>query len=530
MPELYDAIVVGAGHNGLACACYLAKAGLKVLVLEAYHTIGGMTLTEELTLPGFKSDVHASGYQLANLSPAPAELELAKHGLELIKPDLVYAHAFPHGRCVAVSRNLERTLASIGRYSKKDAETWRAIFQHYLEQRERIIASLFSPPPSFSAEAAAMERTAGGMDQYRFGLQSMRSWSNEMFETEEIKCLLGAFAVFVGHAPDDAGGAQIAWLFATVLQAEGNNLVKGGMQNVSRALASYLRSQGGEIRTSARVDKIQMKAGRAIGVRLNTGEEIPVGQLVASSVDPAQLVLRLLGEEIVGPEVARKMKRYEWGESTLVIYAALDGPVEYRAGSEAGAAAHVHLTPASLDCLARASDECRAGKLPATPLVVSWNDSAIDPGRAPKGKHLKKLVVLGVPYEIKGDATGKITGQNWDEVKEQYADYLIDMIVADYIPDFKAKTLKRVVHSPVDLERKLSSAVRGTICHGAMLPYQSGSMRPIPELGHYRTPVANVYLCGSGAHPGAGVSMAPGRNAAQIICQDLALDFRGGAG
>jgi len=127
MAKQYDALVIGAGHNGLTCACYLAKAGLKVLILEGYHTIGGMTLTEELTLPGFKSDVHASGYQLANLSPVPAELELARHGLELIEPDLVYAHAFPDGSSVAVSRDLERTVASIGRYSTQDAQTWRAL-------------------------------------------------------------------------------------------------------------------------------------------------------------------------------------------------------------------------------------------------------------------------------------------------------------------------------------------------------------------------------------------------------------------
>ena len=198
-----------------------------------------------------------------------------------------------------------------------------------------------------------------------------------------------------------------------------------------------------------------------------------------------------------------------------------------RATSEAGAAAHVHLTAASLDALARAADECRAGRLPAAPFIVSWNDSTIDPGRAPAGKHLKKFVVLGVPYQITGDATGRIDGRDWDAVREPYADYLIDLIEASYLPGFKARILKRVAHSPLDLERKLSSAVRGTIPHGSMLPYQSGSLRPIPELGHYRTPVPNVYLCGSGTHPGAGVSMASGRNAAQVIYADLHLNFAG---
>ena len=242
-------------------------------------------------------------------------------------------------------------------------------------------------------------------------------------------------------------------------------------------------------------------------------------------MDPGQLVLRFLGEGVVGAEVAGKMRRYEWGDSAFVIYAALDGPVEYKAGPGAANACHVHLTPASLDPIAQGAAECRGGELPATPLVVGWNDSVIDPSRAPEGKHLKKFVVLSVPYEIRGDATGGIRGRHWDEVKEQYADYLIDMIATDYIPDLKEKLLRRVAHSPLDLERKLSSAVRGTICHGAMLPYQTGSMRPIPELGQYRSPVENVYLCGSGSHPGPGVSMGPGRNAAREICADLNLEF-----
>jgi phytoene dehydrogenase-like protein len=158
-------------------------------------------------------------------------------------------------------------------------------------------------------------------------------------------------------------------------------------------------------------------------------------------------------------------------------------------------------------------------------MIVSWNDSAIDPSRVPDGKALMKFVVLSVPYVITGDATGKVPARTWDKAREPYADYLIDLITANYIPDLKAKILRRVTHSPVDISRKIISAVRGTLGHGAFLPYQSGSMRPIPELGQYKTPVPNVYLCSSGSHPGPGVSMAPGRNAAQVIFVDLGLDF-----
>jgi phytoene dehydrogenase-like protein len=176
--------------------------------------------------------------------------------------------------------------------------------------------------------------------------------------------------------------------------------------------------------------------------------------------------------------------------------------------------------------MARATDQCRAGELPEAPVMVSWNDSVIDPGRAPAGKELKKFVVLGVPYEIRGDATGRVGVGGWDEVGEGYAGYLLELISDSYLPGLGDRMLARTVHSPLDIERKLSSAVRGTISHGAMVPYQSGAMRPTPDFAGYRSPVENVYLCGSGAHPGAGVSMAPGRNAVQVICRDLGLDFQ----
>ncbi len=181
----------------------------------------------------------------------------------------------------------------------------------------------------------------------------------------------------------------------------------------------------------------------------------------------------------------------------------------------------MHATTPSLEYLARIYTECRSGQLPAFPFVLMCNDSVIDPSRAPAGKAVMKMVVHNVPYDIRGDATGKIGGRNWDEVKEPYADYLIDYLTATYASTLKSSILKRVVHSPVDMERLMLSAVRGTVTHGALLTYQEGSQRPVPELGQYRSPVPNVYLCGSGSHPGGGITMAPGHNAARVILSDL---------
>lgn len=522
MAQTYDAIVIGAGHNGLTCACYLANAGLKVLALEQYRTVGGMTITEEITLPGFYSDIHASGYQLANLSPVPHELGLLQY-YELIEPAFPYSHAFPDGSLITVHPDVNQTAQSIARVSNQDSETWRMLMRQFGAEKEAIVASMYGPPPSFPAQAAAFAKSSAGMDAYRFSMQSVRSWADQRFESEVTKTLFGSFATFLGASPDDAGGAQLGWLFASVLQMVGNNLVRGGMCNVSLALAEYLKAHGGEIRTNVTVEKILGDAQRATGVRLASGEEISVHQLVVSSIDPAQLALKLLGVEMVGAEIVSKMQQYEWGDSIFVMYVALDSPVEYKSGPWARESAHVHLTEPTLDFFARVYMQCRGGMLPSAPMIVSWNDSAIDPSRAPSGQALMKFVVLSVPYQIRGDATGKIGARTWDEAREPYADYLIDLITENYIPDLKAKILKRVAHSPLDVERKLSSAVHGTLGHGAFLPYQNGSMRPIPELGEYKTPVSNVYLCGSGNHPGPGVSMAPGRNAAQVIGRDLNL-------
>lgn len=313
----------------------------------------------------------------------------------------------------------------------------------------------------------------------------------------------------------------MVWLFNTIIQDVGNNVVKGGMHNLSLALAGDLQSHSGEIRTNARVRQINVKEGRAVSIQLADGEEISVSRVVASSVDPYQLIVHFLGEKIVGSEMVGKLNRYEWGDSSMVIYLALDGPVEYKAGLTARHSAYVHPTPPTLDYFAQSYTECRGGKLPAAPFVLMCNESAVDPSRTPPNKHAMKLVINNVPLRISGDATGKINARTWDEAKEPYADHIIEMVTDLYAPNLKDLILKRVVHSPLDIEKAIPSAVHGTFIHGAFVPYQMGPMRPIPELAAYRTPVRNVYMCGSGSHPGGGVSMAPGRNGAQVILADM---------
>ena len=522
----YDAIVIGAGHNGLTCACYLAKTGLRVLVLEANENIGGLTITEEITLPNFHSDLHAFGYQFANLSPAPEELGLDRYGLELLTPEISFAHAFPDGRTVRMYKDLEKTCASIAAHSTHDAEQWRVLFHRWLVDKDAICAALNAPPRPLSQHLAELERAPAGLDEYRFETQTLRAWTTQWFEQESVRLFLGAFSLHANVAPDEVGGGQLAWLFDSVIQEFGNKVVKGGMFNVARALARCLQDQGGTIRTNARVSRILVEQGKAVGVRLSDGEEISIGRLVASTVDPRTFVLDLLGEAVVGEKIARKIERYEWGDSIMVIYLALSGGLEFKAGEETARACYVHCTPPSLEYVAQMFAEARDGLLPSQPVLVICNDYTADPSRVPSGKGLIKILVKCVPYEIRGDAAGEISARAWDSAKEQYADRVVDLLTKDYIPNLKTSIMKRVVHSPVDQERMVSTAVHGSELQGAFLPYQRGAMRPIPELGQYRTSIPNIYLCGSGSHPGPGVSFMPGRNAAQVIFEYLGLDFR----
>ncbi len=513
----YDAVVIGAGHNGLTCAGYLARSGLRVLVLEKHHTIGGMTGTEELTLPGFRSDTHAICLQFANFSPAPAELGLADHGFEILRPDPCWSHALPDGRSLTVHPEVGQTCTELARVSEPDAAAWRTLYREFLEQESALTGSFNEPPP------LAADGPGADPDGYRFALQSLRSWCDERFVSGEVKALVGAWAMHVGAAPDEAGSGFAAWLFSMVIQRYGNNVVKGGMGNLTGALASVLAAHGGEVRTGSEVVRIAVEGGRAVGIELADGDHVDGFGLIAASSHPRPLVLDLLGERSVGERIAQRMRNYELGQSVMVIYLALDSPVDFRAGPAVSRSVYVHPSPPALDYFAQLYSEARSGRLPAEPFALICNDSAADAGRVPPGRALMKLVVQPVPYRITGDAGGSIRSGDWSQAKEPFADRVIDLLTRRYIPDLTDKILARVVRSPVDLEQILPSAVHGTNSHGAMLPYQAGGLRPVPGMGRYRTPVDNVYLCGAGAHPGPGVTMAPGRNAARVILADLGL-------
>ena len=505
----YDAIVIGAGHNGLTCACYLARADMRVLVIEAKDEIGGMTATRALVMPGFKTDVHASGYQLANLSSAAGELDLASFGLELVRPDVSLSKVFPDQRCLSIRSSLADSCASIASFSPVDAERWRTLFAGYLARKEQLRQDLESPPALPGAQLTGMAQGEGGQERLRFHFQSVRAWASEQFASDAMRDLMADFAGHAGFAPDDAGGAAFAFLFLSVIQDTGNRVVKGGMGQLPAALAACLRHHGGEIRTGVAVARIIVEEGAAAGVVLASGEQIRA-TYVASNAHPRHLVLNLLHDAGIARELLDAVEDYEPGVSQMGIYLALSGPVTYLAGEDAATATQVHLMPPTTDALAEVFRQIRSDQLPEQPSLFIVNEATLEPSRVPPGKSSLKIVLTTVPYAV-----------NWSVERERYADHVIDYITQNYIPDLKEKIIGTTIMSPVDYENDLQSAIQGTVTHGAMTLYQQGAMRPTLHLGQYRGPVGRLYLCGAGSHPGPGVSMMPGRNAARIVLEDM---------
>lgn len=504
-----EAIVIGAGHNGLTCASYLARAGLKVLVLELRDAIGGQTSTKPLTIDGFMHDEHASGIQVANLSPSIDELDLEARGFERLYPPVNYAHAFPDGTALRFGRTVEESCASIAQFCEHDANAWRALMDEYSANKANQVRELFQVPPAGPPSEALRP--------------SIRQWVDETFESDQMKAACQAWATHVGFAPNDEGGMLSAG-FGPVIQDVGNNPVRGGMQHLPNALASYVRDHGGEIRTSSRVTKILTEGGRAMGVRLADGSEIRATRLVAANVNPILVARDMLTEDDLGTEVATKMQNLDHALAQMTIWLALEAPPVFRCGIGADETLYVHATDPNLEFFDRLYDEARSGLLPTRPMLLFVNEGSVDPSRVPPGRCSLKLLVMLLPFEIRGDANGRIRARSWKEAAEPYADHALQLAEA-YAPGLTDRILARTVQDPLAMSIESPDCYRGDLSHVGLRLHQSGASRPVPEMGQYRTPVEGLYLCGSGSHPGSGVTMACGRNAALAIYEDFGLSL-----
>ncbi|HEV7253656.1 MAG TPA: NAD(P)/FAD-dependent oxidoreductase [Mesorhizobium sp.] len=509
----YDAVIIGAGHNGLACAAHLAKRGWKLAVFEGADEPGGAVRTGEVTAPGFRHDLGAMNLSLfagSAFHKAYGE-ELKSHGLAFAPAENCFASVFPDGRWLGVSTDLARTKARIAGFSPRDAEAWGALLEAFPRRAETLFALLGSPMTKralarISFSALRRHGFSGSLELLRFLLSSPRAWLDETFESEEVKALVAPWGMHLDFAPDISGGALFPYLEGLANQSFGMVIGQSGADTVIRALAGMVKAHGGVIECSAPVARVETAGGKAVGVVLADGRRIDAKKAVIGGVAPRALAGLLPGGS--GDEkFDRRMQAFRHAPGTLMIHLAVDDLPAWP-DPELRRFAYVHLAP-SLDMMARAYTEAKAGLLPAEPVVVVGQPTAIDPSRAPAGKHVLWLQVRVVPAEIRGDAAGEIAARDWDEVRDLYADRAL-ALVERYAPSLRERIMAKHVMSPLDLERWNPNLVGGDQICGSHHLSQNFLFRPAPEASDWRTPVKNFHLTGAATWPGAGVGAGSG--------------------
>ncbi|HLH40901.1 MAG TPA: NAD(P)/FAD-dependent oxidoreductase [Bryobacteraceae bacterium] len=526
MPENFDAIIIGGGHNGLVTAAYLARARRRVIVLEARELVGGCAVTEEIW-PGYRV---STGAYLSSLlqQKVVRDLELEKFGYKVDAKDPAFFSPFPDGRCLFMWQDRAKTIEEIAKFSKRDAETYPR-YEERLEKLARVAEEmLLTTPPPFppGGMGDAMEylKLAGSMRGLskrevvaliKIFTQSAADFLDEWFESEEVKVTLATDGVIGANGGPRSPGTAYILLHHCMGGVNGHRglwgFVRGGMGAVSNAIAESARSRGAVIRTSSPVAKILVKEGRVRGVALENGDEIQA-RIVASGVDPRRTFLQLMEERDLDPDFLEDIRHFRSEGTSLKMNLALSGLPEFRALAGAPGPQHkatMHICP-SIDYIERAWDDAKYGRPSQSPLIEMTIPTMYDPSLAPPGRHIMGIFLQYAPYTLRG--------ATWDELREGYADRVLE-VIEEYCPNIKSIVLERQTLTPLDLERRFG-ITGGNIFHGEMSADQMFVLRPVAGFARYRMPVRGLYLCGSGAHPGGGVMGAPGHNCAREILKD----------
>jgi len=529
----YDAVIIGGGHNGLVCACYLAGAGLKVRVLERRPVVGGAAVTEEFA-PGFRNS--AAAYTVSLLDPKIiGDLRLLDHGLRIVERPFANFLPLPDGRCFKLGPTLSDTQREIARFSTRDAGRLPDYYRGIEVAVGALRALLLETPPNLGGgwrdwlralkagrRLARLDRSAQ-RDLWELATRSAGEVLDYWFESDPIKAVFG-FDSQVGHfaSPYAAGSAYVLLhhAFGEVNGHRGTwGHAMGGMGAISGAMAKEALARGVEITTGTEVACVRVKAGRASGVALADGTEIDA-VAVAAGVNPKLLYLRLVERQALEPEFRSRMERWKCASGSFRMNLALAELPDFTCLPGKRAQAHhasgIILAP-SLGYMEHAYFEARTSGYSKEPVIELLIPSTVDPTLAPSGKHVASLFCQHFDPVLP-------QGRSWDELKESAADTIIDA-VNRYAPNFRSSILARSLLSPLDLEREFG-LIGGDIFHGALTLDQLFSARPVLGYADYRSPVRGLYLCGAGAHPGGGVTGAPGHNAAREILRD----FRRSAG
>ncbi|HKS96895.1 MAG TPA: NAD(P)/FAD-dependent oxidoreductase [Terriglobia bacterium] len=531
MSHTHDAIIIGAGHNGLVTAFYLARAGLKPLLVERRAVAGGVAATDEFA-PGFKCSTLA--HSTGPLAPdIVRDLQLERYGLETIQPEASVFAPTLDGRALVLYQDTARSAQQIAAFSQKDAGQY-AEFERVLGRLAAVIEELLSEtPPSIDQPSAAdlwhlvkvgrRFRSLGKKDMLRllrWGPMPVADLAAEWFESGILRALVatrGIFGTFLGPRSPGTSAVLLLRAAADPHPVGAAPFVKGGMGALSQALVKAASEAGAELRTSAEVSHIAVRDGRAAGVVLSTGEEVGA-RMVISNVDPRRTFLGLLDPVYLDPDFILKMRNYRCHGTVAKVNLALAGLPAFTAlksadqstGSVLAALAGRILIAPEIDYLERAFDDAKYGSFSRQPWLEIAIPSLTDPTLAPAGQHVVSIYVQYAPFKLK-------TG-DWEAQREALGDAVIRTL-AEYAPDLPGLILHRQVITPRDLEDTYG-LTGGHIFHGELALDQLFTMRPLLGWARYRTPLGGLYLCGSGTHPGTGLTGVSGRNAAREILSD----------
>jgi phytoene dehydrogenase-like protein len=522
----YDAIIVGSGINSLVCAGILAKRGKRVCVLERNDRLGGCIRTEALTAPGYVHDTLSTAHPLFVTSPGYAELkdELHAAGLAYANNATPTGVLLPDGRSLILSTSRERNIASFNDCAAGDGEAYLTAMQE-IEQNADLIFTLLSNELWSAPVAKALARRAwkrGLHDTAAFfgpALQSARRWLTTDFRSDLVQALLAPWVLHTGLGTESAMSALMDKVVAFSLEAVGLPLVRGGNYGTVSAFRQVIEDRAGVFHVNADVEEILVKNGKAVGVQLKDGR-VFTGKQIICNVTPTQLYGRLLPSKHTPAPVRKQASEYRYGKGNMQIHLALSEPPVWPQ-AELGNVIYLHLS-AGLDGVSRAVNEAERGLLPAEGTICVAQPCAVDPSRAPAGGWVLWIQLPECPREVKGDALGEIpvpaSGQWTDELKERYADRIIDRI-ARQVPNLKTSIIGRHVCSPADLEAMNINLVGGDPYSGECGIDQFMLWRPVPGVKGHNTPIKNLHHIGASTHPGPGLSGTSGYHVANALAK-----------
>ncbi|MEU8946064.1 NAD(P)/FAD-dependent oxidoreductase [Streptomyces sp. NPDC048489] len=509
-----DAVVIGAGPNGLVAANLLADAGWSVEVLEAQEQPGGAVRHDRGVDPEFTSDLFSSFYPLAAASPVLAGLRLEREGLIWSHAPKVLAHPMRDGRCAVLSRDLEETATSLEAFAAGDGEAWKELCEVWETLGSGILDALFTPFPPLRAGARLMlhARAAGGLRLARTMLLPVRRLGQEEFRGEGGRLLLAGNALHADLAPEAAGSGGFGWLMSMLGQTYGFPVPAGGSGALTSALVRRLVRRGGIVRCGEQVTEVVIHGGRAVGVRTRDGEAVPARRAVLADVSAPTLYGSLVAEAHLPGHLLGDLKRFQWDFATFKVDWALNGPVPWTC-PEATQAGTVHLAE-GVDGLTRFAAQIAMGLVPDEPFALFGQMTTADPRRSPLGTE-SAWAYTHVPQRVRGDAGDAGLTGTWDIREQEAMANRVEAQVERYAPGFRDLVKARRVLAPTTLESLDANLRGGAINGGTTALHQQLALRPLPGTGRPETPVPGLYLASASAHPGGGVHGAPGANAAR---------------